>query len=68
MSKNVGLKRKANSQVAHQKGNGHVRIVRLEVDRATPEKTVEVVEKIFWSRGGSLRRVRLQALGSRAEW
>jgi hypothetical protein len=51
MSKNVGLMRKANPQVAHQKGNGQARIVRFDLDRATPEKRVELVEKKFWSLG-----------------
>jgi hypothetical protein len=57
MSKNVALMRKANPHVAHQKGNGQRRIVRLDPDRATPVKNVEPVEKIFWSRVGESRRV-----------
>jgi len=55
MSKNVGLMRKANPQVAHQRGNGQTRIVRLDFDRATPEKRVRLVEKKFWSRGEEFR-------------
>ena len=57
MSKNVGLMRKANPQVAHKKGNGQARIVRRRLDRATPEKRVELVGKKIWSRGEESRRV-----------
>lgn len=71
MSENVGLmqrrmekklhmrrlvERKANPQGAHQKGNGLLRIVRLDLDGATPEERVELVERIFWSRGKESRR------------
>ena len=72
MSKNVGLirrqmekklhmrllvERQANPQVTHQKGNGHARILRLDLDRAIPEKKVALVKTIFWSRGKESRRV-----------
>lgn len=72
MSKNVGLmqrqmekklhmrllvERKANPQGAHQKGNGHARVMRLDLDGATPEKRAERVERIFRSRGKGSRRV-----------
>jgi Mrp family chromosome partitioning ATPase len=72
MSKNVGLmqrqmqkklhmrllvERKADPQDTHQKGNGHARVVRLDLDGATPEKRLELFERIFWSRVKEFRRV-----------
>lgn len=51
------VERKADPWDAHQKGNGHVRILRLDLDGATPEKKVELIKRIFWSRGKESWRV-----------
>jgi hypothetical protein len=44
MSKNVGLMRKANAQVALQEGNGQARIGRIDLDQASPHKRIEQLE------------------------